>query len=89
MTLQNNFGLPFFWDTNSFDIGVELFEINTLKSFLSLPLFILMVNTVWLSSMDNGVTCPNSIKAPMASIIVRGVSTTATAATGASFLNVH
>ena len=69
MTLQNNFGLPFFWDTNSLDIGVELFEINTLKSFLSLPLFILMVNTVWLSSMDNVVTCPNSIKAPMASCV--------------------
>jgi len=46
MTLHNNFGLPFFCDTNSFDIRVELFEINALKSFLSLSLIILMVNTV-------------------------------------------
>ena len=63
MTLQNNYGLPFFWDTNSFDIRVELFEINALKLFLSLSLFILMVNTVWFSSVDNVVTCPNSLKA--------------------------
>ena len=69
MTLQNNLGLPFFWDTNSIDIGVELFEINALKSFLSLSLFILMVNTVWFSSMDNVVTCPKSLKAPMASCV--------------------
>ena len=67
MPLQhNNFCLPFFCDTNSVDIGVELFEINALKLFLSLSLFILMVNTVWLSSMDNVVTCP---KAPMASCV--------------------
>ena len=69
MTLQNNLGLPFFWVTNSFDIGVELFEINALKSFLSLSLFILMVNTVWFSSMGDVVTCPKSLKAPIASCV--------------------